>query len=414
MKLKILSLCSIASLLCGESVFAEAGSLVDKYQVGEYNKLKRSESTPNLRKNLEHKDADVASDVSGRSSRKMRRSESTPNLRKFEGSEEEEAINFDPASRVPTDVSAADKTSAEPSHSFALFERFNKEFEEGFSKLESKITQFKQDASIYSEKMSDPKVSVDERKNISKSFNESRKNLISKLDKHIANLKQLQNVFANLRIDEKIKQVEDYQAEISELLDKMKDQRKSERRDRKDRQRQEASEKRQAKDKNKRASYKTGPIDWDSIKKYNEDLSNFVKAVQNHKLRFNVVLKYGDKCLNSESESLFDTGQEIDPNLKGLCAQIYEVRFPEAIKVWSDIKKMNDEKDPNYKAALEELRSKVLALGKNVSNLVKQKFDESYRQKNADKAAQNKSRKRGGRNAEADESRFRELEEKLG
>jgi len=136
---------------------------------------------------------------------------------------------------------------------------------------------------------------------------------------------------------------------------------------------QEAAQKRQEKEQNKRASVKTGPIDWDAINKYyDEDLSKFAAAAKLHNFRHNVVIKYGKKCLEDQDGSLFDPGQKVEPSLKGLCAQIYEVRFPEAIAVWSEIRNM-DSKDPNYQVKLEELRSKIGMLDKNVASLIKQK-----------------------------------------
>ncbi len=227
----------------------------------------------------------------------------------------------------------------------------------------------------------EPSTSTEERKNSASFFNKEKESIIIEVDHLNLILNQvheiLENVkvLENLKIDEKIQAVKTYEEEIEKLLYDINENMKSQRKQRKQQRQEAVAQKRQKVEQNKRVSVKTGPIDWDAINEYyDKHLSKFASAAKFHKFRRQVVMKYGKECLEDQDGSLFDPGQRMEPSLKGLCTQIYEVRFPEAIKVWSEIKQMND-KDPNYKDKLEELRTKIELLDRNVNSLIRQKTD---------------------------------------
>jgi len=339
----------------------------------ELKRLTKSVSVENIRRNFENPE--------------LKRSSSLPDIRKVEGPEAEKK-DVSNISNVQVDESnvknvVVDDKSEKSLHSFRIIKEFVQKNEEGFSNLEKNIEEFKEGVSSYEKE--NQKLSLKDRIDKAEDLSKRKEKLISTLDKNIANFEHLQEILKDLKIDEKVEKLKDHHEKIKSLLkniditiDDMKRQmsiNQEERRQRKAEQakkKQEAAQKRLEKEQNKRASVKTGPVNWIAINDYYYDnLSKFAAAAKLHNFRHSVMMKYGKTCLEDQDGSLFDPGQKVDPRVKGLFAQIYEVRFPEAIAVWSEIKNM-DSKDPNYQAKLEELRSKIGMLDKNVASLVKQ------------------------------------------
>ncbi len=419
MKLKILSVCSVISLFCAGTICAKdlvverynANSNIQSSKKGSIRnnaKVKdgtKSVKVENLRQTFEQNDK-AASPSSRSSKANSIRAETMKEVNAITESGRVEKLRqmFEPDEETILDADVLDKKLGkrlvrsesapdlsedfiEPRKqksedvqlpSYSVFKKFVENLNDEFSELQTEVSDFEKKAESYSSKISDPNVSKEDRKTVSINFNKTKDDLVQRLTDFIAYLKQLRQDGRDLNMGEKIEQLEGYQTKVNELIKDAKAGVKAQRFQRKQDQAQQKQEKineRLKKDKEKRASVKTGPVDWNAIQTYNDDLSDFVKAVRNHKLRFNVVKKYGEKCFDNQDGSLFDPGQEMDPSLKGLSAQIYEVRFPEVLKVWSDIKAMKDEKASGYKDKLEELRLKVEALGKNISSLIRQKSD---------------------------------------
>ena len=368
-------------------------------------KLTRSSSSPNFT-NFQKSASETLSvgqnlnnGIAG--NKKLTRSSSSPDFTNFQKSETAEPTVLDAPNEFPINGSKgsssfsdsrADTESKEKADAVAqsLSEfKSDSNYKEMANDVNQTLSEFKNDFedfkltadSFLNNVLDNPNLSGEQQKNAASFFNDAKISIIKKVDhlnlilNQVSEILENVKVLENLEIDKKIQEVKTYEAEIEKLLSDIQEKRKSQRKQRKQQRQEAVAQKRQKVEQNKRVSVKTGPIDWDAINEYYDNhLSKFASAAKFHKFRRPVVMKYGKECLEDQDGSLFDPGQRMEPSLKGLCTQIYEVRFPEAIKVWSEIKQMND-KDPNYKDKLEELRTKIELLDRNVNSLIRQKTD---------------------------------------
>ncbi len=251
------------------------------------------------------------------------------------------------------------------------FNKFAENLKSKFSESKRTQNELEQKVEDFSDNLKDSEISLEQQQK-AESLKKDILDWNNRIIEQIMNFKMIQKDFDGLEMDKKIKQLNDYHVKLRNMSTNMTrkiSQIQTNRR---------KEEKLQKKEKKRQVEQAVGSIDWPAIKKYNEeDLSKFVQAIQNYKLRFSVVQKYGKKCFDDQDASaLFDPNLKMDPSLRGLCKQISQVRFPEAIEVWSKIKEMK-ENDPDYAATLDKLRGKIRALGKNVSSLIKQGYKES-------------------------------------
>lgn len=260
------------------------------------------------------------------------------------------------------------------------------EFEQKITELQQTIDGKLEGTSKRKKSDSNSKVSIASQLKDAESLKEEIADVREKeISDQIEALNQIQQTFEDLNINKKINQLKNNGAKIDEMIEKIdnilidietkqkeikqkRTERKQKRLDDQDRRKQRRQEKEELNYQDEGHS-----INWEAIEKYNETLSLFSKAVKNHKLRFTTVQKYGKQCFDDQDgRALFDPSQKMDLRLKRLCKQIYDVRFSEAAKIWSEIKEMS-EKDSNYATTLEQLRSKVTALSKNITSLITQK-----------------------------------------
>lgn len=408
MNLKILSICSVISLLYGENLFASVKDMVRQYET---NLEKRQEDT-SYKYNKDRKMAEIkkqTSDVSVKDlaekfGGQVQRTNSSrvQDLKQSEkdehpvsdsraasaeqfangensASNSQEALMTDEFYSVDGD---SDKTGSEESlsekygSSSADFKKFAENLEAEVSASKQMMDKFDQQLNDFSDSLSDSESTIEQQEK-AESLKKAMVDWNNKLVDQIDELEQIMKDFENLEMEKKIKQLNEYRVKLGNMSMNMTRKISQIQINRR------KAEKAQKKEQKQQAERMMKSIDWQAIKKYNdEDLSAFVQAVRNYKLRLSVVQRYGKKCFEDQDGSaLFDPGQKMEPSLKGLCKQINQVRFPEAIKVWSEIKEMQ-EKDPNYAAKLDELRAKIIALGKNVSSLIKQGYKEPAESQN--------------------------------
>lgn len=375
MKLKLLSVYSIISLLYGEDLFAIAGNEERVERLAELEKQTKDvdvksrraawekrieESQPtmtNTRRSFQKgQEEKVEVDPQDESENKSE-DENTENLK--ENTLRKNSLTDSQITLVSEEINAGQSVGPD-------FEKFAENLESEFSKSKKVSDELEQRVEDFSGELKDTESSVEQQQK-AESLKKEMVDWNNKIIEQIDELKKIQKDFEGLEIEKKIKQLNDYRVKIGNMsmnmtrkISQIQTNRRKE-------------EKAQKKEQKRLAEQMIKPIDWQAIKKYNEeDLSAFVKAVQNYKLRFNVVQKYGKKCFeDQDAKVLFDPNLKMDPSLKRLCKQIYEVRFPEAIEVWKKLKEMK-EKDSNYLETLDNFREKIRALGKNVSSLIKQ------------------------------------------
>lgn len=338
MKLKVLGMCAIASLLYGENVFAD--------EVQSQENLNGNNTTATQDEN------------SGFASMKI-------------NSQTQDLINNNTTTTQDENSNVSENTNDnqnaliqydKPTHSFNLIKKFVEQSENSLSRLARKIEEFKHDASFYEKKMTRK-----DQLNMVENLNKTKENLIDVLNDNIANFEYMQKILQDLKIDEKIKWLQDQYNEIEPLLknvdiEDMKDLQNTRAKNKKEqkRKKQEAAEKRKKREESRRPSERAGQdIDWQMINGYRDDLFKFIEMIGLRKLDFNSLITYGNSCFGHEDGLMFDPGQNgVDPMLKNVLMQIYEVSFPEAEKAWSETKEMIRKAD-EFVSAFSSERSKL-------------------------------------------------------
>ncbi|MBO4405503.1 MAG: hypothetical protein J5821_02120 [Alphaproteobacteria bacterium] len=374
MKLKLLSIYSIISLLYGENLFAIAGNKERGERLTELEEQTKDVDVKSRREMWENriKESQSLTADTEKSFRNTRKKAEIESQNESEINTEDENTT-DSRENTPRENSPAGSQIVQLSEEINAgqsvssdFEKFAENFESKFSESKKVLDELEQKVEDFSGELKDTESSVEQQQK-AESLKKDMVDWNNKIIEQIDEFKKIQKDFEGLEIDKKIKQLNDYRVRIGNMsmnmtrkISQIHTNRRKE-------------EKAQKKEQKRLAEQMIKSIDWQAIRKYNEEsLSAFVKAVQNYKLRFSVVQKYGKKCFDDQDGSaLFDPNLKMDSSLKGLCKQISQVRFPEAIKVWSEIKVMKED-DPNYAATLDQLREKIRALGKNVSSLIKQ------------------------------------------
>ena len=373
MKLKVLGVCAIASLLYGENIFAkyisgnaEFKDVNVKGLIGDFEKLGKANNAVIQSKNNDQliKSSSPAeeapehahlihwssSDLSSRNNQLIKSSNSS------EANEQEFPSNDSVQGNSYSDSNA----SAEPSL-YSDFKKMTDNFEKSFSEFKKDLEDFKLTGdSFLNNVLDNPNLSVEQLKNSANFFGKAKENIINKVDNLNSSLNQLSEIWKNLKMDEKIREVKTYKAEIQKLLDAINEKRKA--------------QKRQKKQERRASKQIIGEIDWIAIEKYYaEGLSKFVEKARNFKFKFGDVKFYGEKCFEGQDGSMFNPQQEMDPKLRPLCAQIFKNHFPAARNAYLEIKKMTEE--AKTEEVLEDFRSKILALGGSISSLIKQKSE---------------------------------------
>lgn len=356
MKFKFLGIYSIISLMFAGDIFAVAESSERDRRMAELGKQTENVNVKNLRDMWEKRSKEAHNDSLNIKYKKGKYSE---NKADRETVSEEGSLTDSQTTLVAEEIDTKPSVSSD-------FNKFAENLESKFFELKKILNGLEQKVEDFSGDLEDSESSV-ERQQKAESLKRDLSDWGNKIVDQIADFEKVQKDFESLEIDKKIKQLSDYRAKIENMsanvsrkISQIQTNRRKE-------------EKAQKKEKKRLTEQAPRPIDWQAIKKYNEeDLSKFVQAIQNYKLRSSVIERYGKKCFDDQdARALFDPNLKMNPSLKGLCKQIYEDRFPEAIKVWSEIKEMKKD-DPNYAATVNNLRQKIKALGKNVSSLIKQ------------------------------------------
>ncbi|MCR4623702.1 MAG: hypothetical protein K5780_03545 [Alphaproteobacteria bacterium] len=410
MKLKVLSMCAIASLLYGENVFADEvqsqenlngkntiatqdknsgvskdinhntnitnGPSAMSWKNAKRNRKKRRSPIDNSQ--ISHTDQNLDNGIAG--DKKLTRSSSLPDLTNFQKPETAEPTVLDALNEFPINGSKgsssfsdsrADTESKEKADAVAQslsefksdlnYKEMADTIEKLFSEFKDNFNNFKMIAdSFLNNVLDNQNLSVEERKNSASFFNKAKESVIAKID-HLKSVlsqaKEILKIFEDLKIGEKNNIIEIYEEEIEKWINDINEKRKSQKR-----------EKKLDKQANKQI---IGEIDWTAIDKYTENLSKFALKARDFKFKFGDIMYYGKMCFENQDGSMFNPRQEMDPSLRSLCTQIFKVHFPAARNAYLGIKNMTEK--AKTKEVLEDFRSKILALGGSVESLIKQR-----------------------------------------
>lgn len=183
----------------------------------------------------------------------------------------------------------------------------------------------------------------------------------AKFSESLAEFKKIKADLDSMKFSQKINELEKCITEISNILSGINH--------RQNRFQHQAEETEISDGKNLNKIQKSYYENQESVEIFEKNLRGFNLALQNPKTRFNTILNKGNKIFDNEkNKELFSPGGKIPSDLKNLFEQIYDTRYPEALKAWLEIKYMPST-DKKYDEKLNNFREKVELLFRYVQKI---------------------------------------------